>query len=96
MKKKPRLTSISGILESDASDLLVRAAHNGYVAEHTRLHRAVHCEDTREIQCTSDVPNETKVARHSRSGQRMRMGSFPSQGSDSSADPLYVQEPSCE
>jgi hypothetical protein len=96
MKKEPRLTSTSGILESDASDLLVRAAHNGHVAEHAGLHRTVHCENTREIQCTSDVPNETKIARHSRSRQGMRVGSFPSQGGDSSADPLHVQELSCE
>jgi len=96
MKKEHRLTSTFGILESHASDLLIRIAHNGHVTKHAGLHRTVHCKDTREIQCTGDVPNETEVTRHSRSCQGMRVGSFPSQGGDSFADPLHVQESSCE
>lgn len=90
--EKHRLTSLS-FLESDASDLFLRAAYNGRFA---RLHLTVRGEDTREVQCSSDVSHKTEAACHPGGCQGMRMGGFPSQRGDTSANPLYVQEFSCE
>jgi len=83
-------------LESDASDLFLRAAYNGRFAEHARLHFAVCGEDTREVQRTGDVSHKTEAARYSGGCQGMRVGGVPSQRSDVSFDPLYVQKSSCE
>lgn len=90
--KTPRLS----ILESDASDLFVRTAYNGRVAEHAGLHFAVRREDTGEVQRTSDVSHETEATRHPGGCQGMRVGGFSSQGGDGSADSLHVQKLSCE
>lgn len=84
------------VSESDAVDLLVRAAHNGRVAEHSGLHLAVRGEDTGEVQCASHVPHETEAARHPGGREGLRMGGFPGQGGDGSADSLHVQKLSCE
>lgn len=78
------------MLESDTSDLFVRIAYNGGVAKYARLHFTLHHKDTGEVQCASDVSHETEATRHSSGRQGMRMGGFPSQGGDSSVNPLYV------
>lgn len=84
------------VSEPDASDLLVRAAHNGRFTEHSRLHFAVRGEDTGEVQRASHVPHETEAARHPGGRQGLRMGGFPGQGGDGFADSLHVQKLSCE
>lgn len=61
--EKHRLTSLS-FLESNASDLFLRATYNGRFANHARLHLTVRGEDTREVQCTGDVSHKTEAARH--------------------------------